>query len=481
MFCPQCGKPVLDGASFCNHCGSSLAARTSGAAQATPAVAASGAGTAAGGSSAAPGASAGGLIARIRNILLSPATEWPVVASEPSSPGALYLGYVAPLVAIGVAATFIGQTMVGLPLVGRVGVGAALAHAVIAYVLSFLGVFLIAMIVDLLAPSFGGQRDSLAALKVTVYSFTPGWLAGIFNVIPMLGVLGIIGALYGLYLLYLGLPVLMRCPADKSIGYTVVTVICAIVTWVVVAALTTCAVGGLGLVGLGAMSRMGAQSDSTTSAAAVVSSLLGGKTDADRARVNEAMQTLKSLGEQAEKSRSTAATRPGEDKPIDANAAIGAVGQIMSGGKEVQPVDFRRLKDMLPEALPGMQRVSASGQGGEAMGLKGSSATARYSDGRDASITIAIADMASLSGLTALASRFDPNVEKETDTGYERVRRVDGQLVHERYDRKTRSGELSIILAERFAVTVEGHGVPAEALGSALKRIDVTRLASAGR
>jgi hypothetical protein len=451
MFCPQCGKPVLDGAKFCNYCGASLAAAPAAEPAPVAATYASGSSTTRGpgafgtsGSSPASG-STGGPVSRIRNILLSPKTEWPVIAAEPSSPSSLYLGYVAPLVAIGVVATFIGHSMVGLPLVGRVGVGAALAHAVISYLLSFVGVFLIALIVDLLAPSFGGQRDWLAALKVTVYSFTPGWIAGLFNLIPMLGVLGIIAALYGLYLLYLGLPVLMRCPADKSVGYTVVTVICAVVTWVVIAVMTTCAVGGLGVVGLSAMDRMGAHTDRGAGDAAAV------------------------------------ATRPADSKPVDVDAALGAVGKIMSGGKDAQPIDFHRLKDMLPEALPGMQRLGASGQGGEAMGLKGSSATARYSDGKDASITIEIADMASLSGLTALASRFDPNIEKETDTGYERTRRVDGQLVHERYDRASRSGELGIVLADRYAVTVRGHGVPAEALAGALKRVDLTRLASAGR
>jgi Yip1 domain/zinc-ribbon domain len=295
MFCAQCGKPVLDGSTFCNHCGAAVAAGSGGPTQEAPmATMAGGAASRAGpGSAYGSGGNArtpgGGVVTRVKNILLSPATEWPVIAAEPTSARRLYLGYVAPLVAIGVVATFIGHSVVGLPLVGRVGVGAELAHAVVAYALSFLGVFLIALIVDLLAPSFGGQRDSLAALKVTVYSFTPGWIAGVFNLIPLLGILGIVGALYGLYLLYLGLPVLMRCPVDKSVGYTVVTVICAIVTWVVIAALTTCAVGGLGFIG--AMS-LAPRASSSANAAGVLSKLFGGKSDADKARVNVALERI---------------------------------------------------------------------------------------------------------------------------------------------------------------------------------------------
>jgi hypothetical protein len=170
---------------------------------------------------------------------------------------------------------------------------------------------------------------------------------------------------------------------------------------------------------------------------------------------------------------------PGSSGKVDASAALGAVGQIMAGGKDVQPVDFHRLKDMLPESLPGMQRKEASGQSGEAMGIKGSSATARYSDGASASINIEIADMASLSGLAGLAAKFDPNMERDTETGYERTAKVDGQLLHERYDRRARSGEMSIIVADRFAVTVRGDGVEPAALSAALKQIDLAKLASA--
>src|SRR5204863_8944764 len=127
----------------------------------------------------------------------------------------------------------------------------------------------------------------------------------------------------------------------------------------------------------------------------------------------------------------------------NATAAMNAVGQIVAGGKDVQPIDFHELKAMLPASLPGMQRTEASGQSGEAMGMKGSSATARYSDGANASLDVEISDLGSLSGLAALAGKFDPTMEKETGTGYERTTKVNGQLVHERYDRRDKSGEVS--------------------------------------
>jgi hypothetical protein len=432
-----------------------------------------------------------GLLARIKGLLLSPSTEWPLIAAEPTTAGAIYMRYVLPLVAIGVLATFLGGTLIGVsvPFIGtvRTGIVAGVFTAVLGFVFSFVAVWLISWLVDVLAPTFGGQRDSLRALKVTAYSYTPAWVAGVLHIIPMLGILAIVAGLYGLYLLYLGLPVLMRCPNDKSVGYTIVLVLCAIVMSVVIGVLSACAIGGLSLLGLGAMGAFTSHSDSaadTTIAAGALSSMFGGKSDADRARVSDALGKLGRMGEEAERAekaaRASGATDPraAGGAAVDMNTALNAVGQIMTGGKDVQPVDFHRLKDMLPETIGGLKRSEASGQSGEAMGIKGSSATGRYSDGANASLEVEISDLGSLSGLAGLAAKFDPTMEKETDTGYERTTKINGQLVHERYDRRARSGEVSVILNNRFSVTVNGSGVDAGVLTGALKVLDVSKLAT---
>ena len=124
-----------------------------------------------------------------------------------------------------------------------------------------------------------------------------------------------------------------------------------------------------------------------------------------------------------------------------------------------------------------LNRTEASGQSGEAMGMKASSATATYSDGAHAGVTIEIADIGALSGLASMASRFDPKMEKETATGYERTRTVSGLLVHEQYDRQARSGETAVLVNNRFSVTVRGHGVDAGQLTGALQAVDLSRLA----
>ncbi|MFN7109718.1 MAG: Yip1 family protein, partial [Brevundimonas sp.] len=124
-----------------------------------------------------------------------------------------------------------------LPLFGTpMSILGALLIAVVSYVLSLVAVYLLGLIINALAPSFGGTSDPVQAMKVAVYSYTAAWLVGVFGLIPMLGVLAILG-LYSFYLLYLGLPMLMKVPADKAIGYFIVTVILGLVMSFIISAI----------------------------------------------------------------------------------------------------------------------------------------------------------------------------------------------------------------------------------------------------
>jgi Yip1 domain len=175
------------------------------------------------------------LVDRVKNILMTPKSEWPVIDTEPGDAAYLSTNYVAILAAIPAICGFIGTSIIGISIGGatfRFPILTGIVHAIVSYILSFVIVYVVAMIVDALAPSFGGRKDMQSALKVTVYSYTPGWLVGVFLLIPALGVLGLL-ALYGLYLMYLGLPVLMKAPPERSLMYTIVVVVCTIVLVIV--------------------------------------------------------------------------------------------------------------------------------------------------------------------------------------------------------------------------------------------------------
>lgn len=177
------------------------------------------------------------IVERIKGILLRPKEEWQIIAGETTSIAELYKNYIILLAAIGPVASFIGMSIVGvgLPVGGsyRVSITTGIVSAIVQYILTLVGVYVLAFIIDALAPTFAGQKNIDQAFKLAAYSYTPGWLVGIFALIPALGSLGILG-LYGLYLLYVGLPVLMKSPKEKSPGYTIAIIIAAIIIFMVI-------------------------------------------------------------------------------------------------------------------------------------------------------------------------------------------------------------------------------------------------------
>lgn len=192
------------------------------------------------------------LFERAKNILVSPKTEWEVIKGEQATVSDLFTKYAMILAAIPVIATFIGQSLIGVSLGPfgsfKIPVGNGILYAVVQYILTLVGVYISALVIDALAPSFGSTKDMVASLKVVVYSWTAAWVAGIFGIIPTLGILGILG-LYSLYLLYLGLNIVKDTPQDKLVGYLVVSIIVLIVIYfvigVVVAAIALPSMGGL--------------------------------------------------------------------------------------------------------------------------------------------------------------------------------------------------------------------------------------------
>jgi hypothetical protein len=161
------------------------------------------------------------LLNRVKNILLQPKEEWPIIAGEAQTPQSLYLGYIMILAAIG--PVIILLTYGGL---GSFGIRVA----IVAYINSLIGVAVLALIVDVLATNFGGTKDFTAALKLTAFSFTAAWVAQIALFLPWLGWLIVLaGAIYGFYLFFLGAPVLKKCSADKAAVFTIVVLLCAIV------------------------------------------------------------------------------------------------------------------------------------------------------------------------------------------------------------------------------------------------------------
>ena len=174
---------------------------------------------------------------RVVNILTKPASEWSVIATEPTDVASLFKEYIAILAAIPPVCLFLGMTVVGVPIFGRLGFGTALTGAIMGYVGALAGVYISAIVVEKLAPTFGSSGDTTQALKLVAYAYTPSWIAGVLSLLVVLAPLAIIAGLYSIYIFYLGLTPMMKTPQDKVIPYMIVSALVIIVVSVVLQAI----------------------------------------------------------------------------------------------------------------------------------------------------------------------------------------------------------------------------------------------------
>lgn len=198
------------------------------------------------------------LVARVKGILLQPKSEWLKIDGEFATTKSLFTRYAMILAAIGPVCSLLGGQL--MPIMGvKLSIVGAIVVTLVSYGMSLLGVFLLGLIINALAPNFGGTANKVQAMKLAVYSWTAAWLAGVFGLIPMLGILAILG-LYSFYLLFVGLPILMKVPEDKKVGYFIVTVIAGVVMYFIISAIVgaismsfvAASVGMAGLAGMGA-------------------------------------------------------------------------------------------------------------------------------------------------------------------------------------------------------------------------------------
>jgi len=174
---------------------------------------------------------------RVTNILTKPKQEWPVIAGETTSVASLFTGYIVILAAIPAIAGLISSVLLSAMIASvlRIPLVAGLGGAILTYVLSLGGVFLAAFIIEKLAPTFQSQGTIVDALKLVAYSYTALWVAGICNVIPIIGILGVLaGGIYSIYLFYLGVPVIMKTPQDKVVAYMIASAVIIIVIYFVI-------------------------------------------------------------------------------------------------------------------------------------------------------------------------------------------------------------------------------------------------------
>jgi hypothetical protein len=409
------------------------------------------------------------LIERIQSILLKPKETWPVIEQEGSEIKTIYQDYLVYLAAIPAIAGFIGMSLIGASAFGvsfRVPIVSGLVNMVVGYALSLVMVYVLALIANALAPTFKGEKNLPNAFKLIAYGATAGMVGGIFSLLPVLSILGVLAALYSIYLIYTGIPVLMKSPSEKSLGYTAVLILCGIVAGVVLGAASAlftqgAGMGGSGIFGSAKAPRMSGSGDLTLKIPGTEITLDSSKIEAASRRMEEAQS----------KGDAEAAGKAMEEM----------MGAVMGSGKGGQPFAPETLRNFTPDSLGDFTRTSMDARTEGGLGMTFSSVTAEYVR-NDSLLEVKLQDIGAVPALMmAMGGWTNSTIDRETQDEVERVYKKDGVSVKEEYRKDGSSVNLELVLANGVMVSVSGGQVDIGEVREVISSLDLKRLGNLAR
>ncbi len=384
------------------------------------------------------------LLQRVLDILMRPRDTWLQIDAEDGNPARIYLGYLVFLAAIPAVAGFIGYSLIGVGAFGisvRVPVVQGLVSMVVGYVLSLAMVYVLALIANMLAPRFQAQQDMGSAFKLVAYASTAGMLGGVFSILPSLAMLGLLAALYSVYLIYSGIPVLMKAPQEKAVGYTAALVVCGILAGIVVGLATSLVTPGARGLGAG-MAGMG-------DTGSVAMKVPGTDIKIDTGRLEEASRKM----EEAQAKGDTQAA---------AKAATEMMGAAL-GGKGGEPFAPKLLRDTLPERVGDLPRTAIEARSESAMGMQFTHVSAQYTH-EDKELEIQIQDLGAVPALRmAMAGWATTTAESENADEVERIYRQGDTTIKESYRKDGSSSDVALMLPNGVMVQAYGR-LPVEDL-----------------
>ena len=245
-FCPNCGAELKPEAKFCAACGTPIVAATPPPVEPTPQPQPTyrqqepAYEQAKEATSAFKEAITGNtnIVQRVINILTKPKQEWAVISTEQPNAMRLIGGYALILALIPAVSSFIKFGIIGVSFMGYTSrsLGQGIQTGLVQLLSAVIGVYLLAWVIDLLAPSFDSQKNFGRSLQLAVYSSTPQWVAGILMLLSTtLSMLIMVIGLYAIYLLAVGMPLMKNTPKDKVVGYVALTIVAMIVIGLVMA------------------------------------------------------------------------------------------------------------------------------------------------------------------------------------------------------------------------------------------------------
>jgi hypothetical protein len=164
-----------------------------------------------------------------------------------------------------------------------------------------------------------------------------------------------------------------------------------------------------------------------------------------------------------------------QEKAMELVDKITKEAENISNEEPKEVVDAKLLKELLPEEAAGLARKSAESEKVGAMGFMVSKAEAKYKND-DSSIEINIIDVAGTGALMGMAAWSMMDMDKETENGYEKTTTYKGNKAYEKFNSKNNDGEMAVIVAKRFVVSVKGRNMAMDKIKDTLDDIDFGKL-----
>ncbi|WP_420456563.1 hypothetical protein [Rubrivirga sp.] len=144
-----------------------------------------------------------------------------------------------------------------------------------------------------------------------------------------------------------------------------------------------------------------------------------------------------------------------------------------------EPVNFRVLRELLPTSVAGMDQGEVEGATDGAMGFSISRVEAVYPGDGGAQIDIGVMDYGAIPSMAMMGLGWTmADIDREAGSTYERTVTFGGNRGFRSYDADARSGEFSLVVADRFHVEVTGSGVSDDDLEAAVRAVDLSGLAA---
>ncbi len=307
-----------------------------------------------------------------------------------------------------------------------------IAQAIISYALSLAMTYILALLIDAFASSFGAERSKSQAMKVAAYAPTAIWVSFLATIVPLLGWLVVLAAaVYTIFVFHFGLRILMKTPEDKGPGYTAVVIVVGCVV-----ALVLSSIVNLPLRIMRAGSIMNSVSHNVTI------KLPNGQGSVN---VSDAATQMKAMADQMK------ASADGKGPPATDPAVLAA---------------------LLPGSLPGFSKTESSSSGGGVGALNASVAKTVYQKG-DERIELTVSDLGAVGALAGIAKVTSST---ETATSYEKVSNINGRMTTEEYHKDSNSGKYGVLVGNRFMVEADGSKAPIDDIKAAVNAVPADRL-----